>query len=1654
MQHGHYEKVGWDNYIASIKGSDDPVVHWIADEFSSGTGVFADQRFRFLMQGFLIQETYFDVTFNTALLAYSGGVTSMIRSSALASKAPLTNFPAGNNVGNTVGNVVGSSTASKMASRQLATSTSSLAGKAGRAMVYGAAAGAAAQFTGIDQLLGDGFSNAVEDLFGESAVAHGLGGVAVNSLAVGVPLVLSAPRLGIHSLRTLFVYGALGAGGNNLRVYLMTLCELGAAASESGKSFDPFSYETMKQFNKTSAGSSLYIGAALLGARRMGFGFAAGMELSDAKQSLSEAFSQYRQNQKFTPLMLRMISTALDSGDSAAGALLADVNAHKKLKAWWDKTVASAAGIRPHEVDEMVASDEGAEQLAELLNDRRNETPIYQFPLPGYPIDLEAQAYMVPVLLFPGLAGTVLPFPNLVLRPTGTDGPLSPVVAMDSDGEPGGFANRGNQPSNSPALSASGGAGGPQPPYRDDSSVPDDANSSGLATSTAVSRQQGNYAGVYHDHREHAGIEVSQAVGRQVVINLDHAADREGLDQHRATLYLEDENDVLPSGAHSLTYSIDNNVLRYSIHLPPLLRGRGINQVFIADILRRHPDVQAVQTQLVDMNAGAFFVDFSGYRGPERRQRIDRFMSSFPYQQNLAAAWDGIFSVGMDSEAAITLRQRIIDTYRASTADGQAMNQFGFDHIVLLWVDLENMRVVVHNSHQTATTNNSPIAVFVSPEVATDPRSYELRADGTVVVVGANTITDNLDDLVNPSSGTGLTRFFNDARQHGFLRTVVDRIQAIRRSPSTQEVGPSITEQYREDLNRWIDNRSLILHDDEYQRLERASSLLQRSLSYIESIAIIEAHRIGVGEEGADGSPAGIDNYTDAQKKRKARILKEAGIPPNERRILFENGIVGSVGDGGHTLPPPDPDDYPDIDYQALFQAQDVKVDSRLSEALGAPTGIELHPKPVVSKPNHFEVTMTVDTESDALDGATYSISYRVNDGTLSYQIQLNHPMLRGKGIGKLFFYDVLRRHPEITVLRETLMKMYAGTFFVGISEGVHGIHHERVEAYMNDPSVASTVNNIFLAKADNARSPLAVAVLRNKILDTYLNHTPQGVMHHRTGFNNLQTLVLFPESSNIYYKTLKGPGTGHKQVRVIIIDARGDKEKYIELTPDGRKLTVGEFNIQDVFVDGIIDEDVERIRFAEEHLGRTLDGRERGAIQAAHLVGEGEDGADGHPARVGNYTDEQLERKARILELAGFSRRERRLLIELGVVGGRGETDADGARRDSDGESPQLFGFSGDLPGPFSIFDQEPTVVRLTSFDEGVFNANAAQPATSYSATFWRTLADLENSFGRHFTKYLDMLDGTLNPTLLTGGGLGIYGIELAMRGFPVNMINAQDFYYELIERTIDSPDFADMVTMESAIYGDHFVEVAGVPVEALNRLATVLGVDFPAVIAPPAYREVIAMAHVEAEPEVWVVLPDTSIEAMVDSFKQFFAQISEAYQALSRVDSNFSFTHGLVEHTLDGDNHTMLIIDFLDAFSYSQDRIDLLGRYHRALQEFGRAYIHVGLCADLVVLDPSRDQTMFEDIIADADNPTVPLPIYLARRYEDYFTLMPGHERDPDTTPETLWSSLIMERHPGHVDLGAMLRDQLEVADSLAVVTAGHHSEAVPFTIFRERP
>lgn len=76
------------------------------------------------------------------------------------------------------------------------------------------------------------------------------------------------------------------------------------------------------------------------------------------------------------------------------------------------------------------------------------------------------------------------------------------------------------------------------------------------------------------------------------------------------------------------------------------------------------------------------------------------------------------------------------------------------------------------------------------------------------------------------------------------------------------------------------------------ERKKLGEKSLKRKLNNKDVEVLEEAHLVGLGEKGENGTLAQIENYTKIQIRRKVRILK-ARFSKTERRNLMEDGVAG-----------------------------------------------------------------------------------------------------------------------------------------------------------------------------------------------------------------------------------------------------------------------------------------------------------------------------------------------------------------------------------------------------------------------------------------------------------------------------------------------------------------------------------------------------------------------------------------------------------------------------------------------------------------------------------------------------------------------------------------------------------------------------------------
>ena len=124
------------------------------------------------------------------------------------------------------------------------------------------------------------------------------------------------------------------------------------------------------------------------------------------------------------------------------------------------------------------------------------------------------------------------------------------------------------------------------------------------------------------------------------------------------------------------------------------------------------------------------------------------------------------------------------------------------------------------------------------------------------------------------------------------------------------------------------------------------------------------------------------------------------------------------------------------------------------------------------------------------------------------------------------------------------------------------------------------------------------------------------------------------------------------------------------------------------------------RLDKSAKELGRNLSDEEKQAIIRAHYIGMGEEGKDGNIAAIGNYTQEQIWEKARILK--GFSKDERRILMENGLVGEAERKVAEEEIKKAYGEIFNIFRYID----RYSIDPESDAVKDAISIRRGIIEA------------------------------------------------------------------------------------------------------------------------------------------------------------------------------------------------------------------------------------------------------------------------------------------------------------------------------------------------------------
>lgn len=186
--------------------------------------------------------------------------------------------------------------------------------------------------------------------------------------------------------------------------------------------------------------------------------------------------------------------------------------------------------------------------------------------------------------------------------------------------------------------------------------------------------------------------------------------------------------------------------------------------------------------------------------------------------------------------------------------------------------------------------------------------------------------------------------------------------------------------------------------------------------------------------------------------------------------------------------------------------------------------------------------------------------------------------------------------------------------------------------------------------------------------------------------------------------------------------------------TPDARRLAEALVNSHVSPEHGSLPIDPVTIKKAETALdGKRLTEIQRRGLTAVHLVGHGEPGRDGTPAKVGNYTDKQVAEKARMLDMLGFTPQEARTLFQKEVVG----------------MQPPTRGGANEFDDQIEALVKDPetndrTTIMPTSFTDPQLRSIAEKIQNFYDSDYLSdaTLQRLFDSVSKHATE-----DAGANP-------------------------------------------------------------------------------------------------------------------------------------------------------------------------------------------------------------------------------------------------------------------------------------------------------------------
>lgn len=162
---------------------------------------------------------------------------------------------------------------------------------------------------------------------------------------------------------------------------------------------------------------------------------------------------------------------------------------------------------------------------------------------------------------------------------------------------------------------------------------------------------------------------------------------------------------------------------------------------------------------------------------------------------------------------------------------------------------------------------------------------------------------------------------------------------------------------------------------------------------------------------------------------------------------------------------------------------------------------------------------------------------------------------------------------------------------------------------------------------------------------EKYISQFPKGSEARKQAESLAMRLVAQGKSPDTLTSKGQADATAGQVVENAVLD-----ENSLERAGEFKKLLEKD-NLTEKEEEDILESHKERLSKAQQLLERTLTKKQKLAFLKAHYVGLGEKGKDGSAAGAYNLTQKQISERTRLLEEAGFSKDERRELVETGLA-------------------------------------------------------------------------------------------------------------------------------------------------------------------------------------------------------------------------------------------------------------------------------------------------------------------------------------------------------------------------------------------------------------------